>query len=583
MIHRIYSSLPSFKSLEFHSGLNLVLAEKTPGATERQTRNRAGKSSITEIIHFLMAGTLEKNSIFRDAHLKNHSFGLEFDLGGHMVAMEREAENRSVLTVAGGEYNHWPVQPSVDTLTGKKMIKNSLWKIVLGKILFELPESEEKYGPTFRSLFSYFVRRQSVRGFTDPFRQNEKQQPYDQQVAISYLIGLDWTIPQKWQSIREQEKSLKALKKAAREGALGDIISTTSDLRTKLTVAEARAEQLRRSTAEFKVLPEYRELEQKASDLTRQINRLVDENTMDLQLIDDIEESLQEEAPPPDTKLEEVYREAGVVLPALALKRFEDVRAFHQSVLANRHSYLQGEIDASRRRIEHREDTIKKHEVRRSQIMGILQSHGALDHFARLQEELARLETDVENLRQRYATAEKLETGKTDLVLERQQLLRRLRQDHNEQSDILRMAILAFEEISNALYEDAGSLVISESLNGPLFEVKIHGKRSSGVSNVQVFCFDMMLMRFCAERGIGPGFLFHDSHLFDGVDERQVAKALQLGAKLADSLGFQYIVTMNEDALPTELPKDFDLEQYIMPTRLTDATEDGGLFGIRFG
>jgi hypothetical protein len=30
---------------------------------------------------------------------------------------------------------------------------------------------------------------------------------------------------------------------------------------------------------------------------------------------------------------------------------------------------------------------------------------------------------------------------------------------------------------------------------------------------------------------------------------------------------------MNEDALPTELPKDFDLEQYIMPTRLTDVSD----------
>ncbi len=69
----------------------------------------------------------------------------------------------------------------------------------------------------------------------------------------------------------------------------------------------------------------------------------------------------------------------------------------------------------------------------------------------------------------------------------------------------------------------------------------------------------------------------------NGVDARQVVKALQLGAKMADSLGFQYIVTMNKDALPAALPKDFDLHQYIMPSRLTDATEDGGLFGIRVG
>ena len=41
-----------------------------------------------------------------------------------------------------------------------------------------------------------------------------------------------------------------------------------------------------------------------------------------------------------------------------------------------------------------------------------------------------------------------------------------------------------------------------------------------------------------------------------------------------------FLVTMNEDALPAELPKDFDLQQYIMPTRLTDASENGGLFGI---
>lgn len=52
---------------------------------------------------------------------------------------------------------------------------------------------------------------------------------------------------------------------------------------------------------------------------------------------------------------------------------------------------------------------------------------------------------------------------------------------------------------------------------------------------------------------------------------------------MADSLGFQYVVSMNEDALPSELLKDIDLEQYIVLTRLTDATEDSGLFGIRFG
>ena len=161
--------------------------------------------------------------------------------------------------------------------------------------------------------------------------------------------------------------------------------------------------------------------------------------------------------------------------------------------------------------------------------------------------------------------------------------MRRLRQDYQEQDETLRKAIIAFEEVSNALYEVAGNLVIDTSLNGPQFEIKIHGKRSSGISNMQIFCFDMMLMKLCSEKGIGPGFLFHDSHLFDGVDERQVAKALQIGAQNAKKFGFQYIVTMNQDAVPTTMPLGFDFEQHVISTRLTDATEDGGLFGMRFG
>ena len=73
-----------------------------------------------------------------------------------------------------------------------------------------------------------------------------------------------------------------------------------------------------------------------------------------------------------------------------------------------------------------------------------------------------------------------------------------------------------------------------------------------------------------------------DDVQFDGVDERQIAHALQVGAKLAEDYGFQYIVTMNSDVLPQNFARDFDISQHILPVRLTDETENGGLFGIRF-
>ena len=39
---------------------------------------------------------------------------------------------------------------------------------------------------------------------------------------------------------------------------------------------------------------------------------------------------------------------------------------------------------------------------------------------------------------------------------------------------------------------------------------------------------------------------------------------------------------MNTDAVPREVPAGFKIEDYALPIRLTDASEDGGLFGFRF-
>ena len=51
-------------------------------------------------------------------------------------------------------------------------------------------------------------------------------------------------------------------------------------------------------------------------------------------------------------------------------------------------------------------------------------------------------------------------------------------------------------------------------------------------------------------RPASPGFLIHDSTIFDGVDERQRAEALELAASESQAHGFQYICTLNSDDVP---------------------------------
>jgi len=573
MIHRIYSSLPGFKGLEFRSGLNVLIAQKEAGATDKQTRNRAGKTSLIEIIHFLTGADVGKDSIFRSDALINETFGMIFDLGNERVTAERSGKDRSKLSVRGGSF-----------LDGKTRLSNTDWTTLLGERMFGLHDlaDNEGYTPTFRLLFAYFARRQHSGAFTTPEKQATMQQTGYYQLALLYLLGLDWQIASAWQKVRDREKNLAELRKAAGTGAFGSIIGKASDLRTQVTVAGARLKEMQAALSDFRVLPQYAELESEANQLTHRLNDLSNANVLDAGTIRDLETAMRSETPPPVNELESVYAEVGVSLPGLAIKRYDEVRSFHESVIRNRRDYLAGELEAAQQRIAAREEERRRLDERRAEVMSLLHSHGALDQFAKLQAETARKEAEVESLRQRFAAAEQLEGTKNELDMERNRLTLRLRRDFAEQKERLSEAILAFEETSERLYESAGSMTIEETSNGPQFQFPMQGSRSKGIKNIQIFCFDMMLMRICAKRGMGPRFLVHDSHLFDGVDGRQVVSALRVGAATAEELGFQYIITMNEDDAFKETAEGFDVHDHALPVVLTDAKDDGGLFGFRF-
>ncbi|MBF0164749.1 MAG: DUF2326 domain-containing protein, partial [Magnetococcales bacterium] len=70
--------------------------------------------------------------------------------------------------------------------------------------------------------------------------------------------------------------------------------------------------------------------------------------------------------------------------------------------------------------------------------------------------------------------------------------------------------------------------------------------------------------------------------IFDGVDERQRARALELAAQESEVHGFQYICTLNSDMTPeNEFSPNFDLSPFIR-LRLTDEDVKGSLLGVRF-
>ena len=99
-------------------------------------------------------------------------------------------------------------------------------------------------------------------------------------------------IPGRFQKLRDEERVARELRRAAESDQLGRYVGNAAELRTRLAVAEDRADRLRERIEGFHVVPEYKELELEASEITMRVNDLNVENVVDQDLIRELRASL---------------------------------------------------------------------------------------------------------------------------------------------------------------------------------------------------------------------------------------------------------------------------------------------------
>ncbi|VTR75795.1 hypothetical protein CHMI_00548 [Cellulomonas hominis] len=286
-------------------------------------------------------------------------------------------------------------------------------------------------------------------------------------------------------------------------------------------------------------------------------------------------------------KLARVYTELGVVLPDLVTRRYEEVADFHRSVVRNRRVFLQQELDAVEARLVEIDSERSALDSERSEVLRLLAETVALDTFLAVQRDLAGLEADVADLERRVEAAARVSQIGDQVKLKTAELVTSVRAELRERSESLDAPIALFGELGAEIYTDREASLLIEPTDKGILKVTpyLSGDASMGVKNVETFIFDMVCLVSAIKNDRAPRILVHDSHLFDSIDGRQIASCLNIGARLAEQHGFQYVVTLNSDFIDlVEAQSDgaFDAEPYIMSTRLTDETDEGGLFGFRF-
>ena len=159
-------------------------------------------------------------------------------------------------------------------------------------------------------------------------------------VPLSFLFGLDTDIALQFCALTSRQKQLRNYDARLSKDYLPQLWA----LRAKFGVwpyeraadwkeCEAGSKDKRYSI--FTAI-----IEEEAASLDARIRELNDENYSDQQLVLDLTQATQTEASPGLPDLERLYKEANVVLPGVSLNRYEEVRAFHDQVVANRRNHL---------------------------------------------------------------------------------------------------------------------------------------------------------------------------------------------------------------------------------------------------
>ncbi len=582
MIHSVTANQSSFHTVQFSSGLNVILADRTESSSEKDTRNGLGKSTLLEIIDFCLGSRARKGSGLIIEPLSNWSFTVDITINRSRVKVTRSVEEHSRIVIEGNTAN-WPEQPDVDEKTGEHVFKIERWRELLGRTLFGLPRSADQhaYKPSFRSLVSYFIRR-GPDAYTSPFRHFRHQITWDIQLHTAYLLGMNWENALIWQGLKDQEEGVKAIEKAIKTGAMERAVGTVGELETQRIQLEQQTSAAKIALDSFKVHPQYESIQKDADKLTKEIHSLANLNVSDRRRLSRYEESIADEKPPGTMSLDKLYQESGLVFPDAVKRTMEEARTFHKAIITNRRDFLSTEISRIQKAISDRKLRINELTDERAEVMQILKTHGALQEMTKLQERHLVLQGSLERIQARLREMKNLKTTKRDVKVAKVELVRTAEIDHEQRREIWSKAVGLFNEHSQALYKSPGKLVIDVGETGYKYKVDIERSGSEGIEKMKIFCFDLAVLQLQMESRSGIDFLIHDTLMYDSVDARQRALAFERAHEISTTLGGQYICTINSDMIPSsDFSDDFKFGDYVR-LKLSDATPSGSLLGLRF-
>jgi len=352
---------------------------------------------------------------------------------------------------------------------------------------------------------------------------------------------------------------------------------------------EEQIKKLDENLRNFKVADDYYDVQIEADKVERELFDLNNKIIMLQNNIKSIDNGLNISSDISKNDIKKIYEEANVYFSESVTKRLDELERFYEALVTNRKKRLLEQKSRLEAEIKKLSEKSKQQKKELDRLMQYLGEHQALDVFVSLSNKISELKSKRDSLKKyqdlQSEYKEKVRNADKYLISLAETTEKYLKQIKPEVSKIVNY----FRFLAKKFYPDSVAglkITTNDGDNQLLFDIdaKIESDTSDGINNVKIFCYDLTILFRGHNHNID--FIFHDSRLFDGIDERQKADMFRTAYDEFTNTSKQYIATINQNQidevkrLMTKEEFDNIIAKNTILT-LTDESDSGKLLGIK--
>ena len=588
-LSKIYSTDKKFNSVCFNDNFNIVLGNVTNLNELNKDSHNLGKSTLIELIDFLLLKDIDKKHFLKKQQFSNHYFYLEIKLNdGKYVTICRGVEKPSKVNMAIHSMGNQDYRLNADWTYEELALGSSDESKNPKSILNKLLNFDVLKGEMYRKTSGYFLRTQD--DYKDVFKlQKYKGKDVDWKPILFELLGFNSdSMVNKYNIETEITNKEKLIEQVKMEFAVDS--GEKDRINGLINVTEIERDKIVAWLDKFDFFQKEAGLSKKAvEDIERRIASL---NTTRYNLeyeISQINQSLEAKTNYNFDDILELYKEVEVYFPETLTKSYQELVEFNNKLASERLKYLKTSLEHKRDEVKKVNQELSALNLERTQMLGVLKETNTFDKYNQYRNDLIEIERKIERYRMELESIDNVKKIQKDINKLKENLAietEKLAAQIDESTVIYKNIRNDFHEYVNYILDKNAMISIVINTNGNIeFDASFYNtsneETAQGLGHTYrkllCACFDLAVIKNYMNKSFYR-FIYHDGCL-ESLDPRKRVKYLRLVKHISQKYNIQYILT----SLSTDIPENIEVQSEDIAVKLTDAEDNlGRLFGFEF-